>query len=386
MDVAKEDDFWNISSSSGFNFDDEEDNSHVQESIFSSSTEENLTLPIHSIISKVGLDLVLDDVKSTNQRVVAPVEETIKKMSYSQKYYLPQYQQFDEKMLLLDLAIETLDGNVIIKIVLFLKATLRQNIFYHQVAKRKLAVRHYANYLISTSGFQELADMYMATGNSYNMIEIYYLIGKNITNKETVFKKLEQFMMEHLQKVGNDEKSELYDQMDFLRWQIENKQQSESVIEQLAVLCKIEWTKNKNNNEKVMAFKKLLRIDDFIFEWTILNVLASMELWPQINNLFIKPNWLTKKHTFKSIINPELFVYCIGKHNPSKDILEQYLNFISDSETSLHLGKKLNCHKFVIQHFINQKDRNSLVNYRSKIPPQIEEYFLIEQALKNLVN
>lgn len=38
-----------------------------------------------------------------------------------------------------------------------------------------------------------------------------------------------------------------------------------------------------------MEFKKLFKIDDMAFDWTVMNVLASMEHWPQLTALFVKP-------------------------------------------------------------------------------------------------
>lgn len=95
---------------------------------------------------------------------------------------------------------------------------------------------------------------------------------------------------------------------------------------------------------------------------------------------------MTKKQSLKSVINPELFVYGLSRHKPSKDILQQYLSFISDSDTSISLAQKLDCHKFVIHQYINQKNKSSLVDYKNKVAPQSEEYFLIEHALQTLPN
>lgn len=72
-------------------------------------------------------------------------------------------------------------------------------------------------------------------------------------------------------------------------WQIERNQTVGSVIEQLATLCYSEWQIKKNSNDAVMPFKKLLRIDEMAFEWTAMNVLASMQLWTELIALFVKP-------------------------------------------------------------------------------------------------
>lgn len=39
----------------------------------------------------------------------------------------------------------------------------------------------------------------------------------------------------------------------------------------------------------IMDFKQKFKIDDFAFEWTLMNVMASMQMWPQLAALFIKP-------------------------------------------------------------------------------------------------
>lgn len=59
---------------------------------------------------------------------------------------------------------------------------------------------------------------------------------------------------------------------------------------------------------------------------------------------------------------------------------------MTDSEKSLHLAQKLQCHKTVIQHYINQKDRLALIGYETRVAPHTEEYFLIENALHSPVS
>ncbi|CAG9855242.1 unnamed protein product [Phyllotreta striolata] len=390
-------DFWNTSSSSAFNFDDDEDDISQQDYVFSSIPEENCVLSIHSIISKTCLDFLLDDLKSTYEYVVPPVEEAVRKMLTGQKYPLEVYKNFSDKLKLLDCALESMDGNIIINVILFLKATLKSNIFYHQLAERKSAIKHYANHLIVNNHYSELPDLYMFTGLTFNMKQLYYLIGRDVKNKESLLKKLDTFTVEHLQKISSNDKQEISDNLLFLRkpffplnymntcyffveWQAERKENCNSVIEQLAALCKSEWERDKSSNEAVFAFKKKLRIDDFAFEWTIMNVLASLKLWTQLNEQFMKSTWLTKK---KTVIPAEVFIYGLSRHDPPKEILELYLPWISDNERSLSLAQKMNCHKFVIQHHIKERDRLALILYKSKITPQSQEFFLIESALQS---
>ncbi|XP_056645172.1 spermatogenesis-defective protein 39 homolog [Diorhabda sublineata] len=380
MSAKNSEDFWNTSSSSGFNFDEEEEQSQP-DYVFTTIPEENSFISIHSLISKNSLDLILGDIKSTNEYVVPPVEEVIRKMFIGQTYSLEVYKKYSDKILLLESALDLMDGNVILNVILFLKSTLKQNLFF-QLVKKKFALKHYVHHLIVNNGYQELADLYMAIGQSSDFKQLYYLIGRDIQNKDILFKRLQAFITEHMQKVYNlDDRIELDAYTQFLRYQIEVKETCNSAIEQLASLCKKEWSRSKNATDIIMEYKMRLNIDNFAFEWTVMNVLASMKMWPQLSDFFIKPNWL-KKNSLKTVIPSETFVWGLSRHDPPKDVLEQYLPHIPDSDRSLYLAEKFNCHKFVIQSYVNQKDRLALISYKSKVSPQNAEYFLIENALQ----
>lgn len=46
----------------------------------------------------------------------------------------------------------------------------------------------------------------------------------------------------------------------------------------------------------------------------------------------------------------------------------------------------MQCHKFVIDYYIAQKDRQALISYKSNVPAQSEEFFYIENALHSSVS
>lgn len=107
-----------------------------------------------------------------------------------------------------------------------------------------------------------------------------------MNNSNAIFKELEKFYKEHL--FGTNDNREIEQYMQFLEWQIKHKENSSTVVEQLAKLIKDHFLENKFGLEYLLDYKKQFKIDDFTFEWTIMNVLASMEKWEQINEYFIK--------------------------------------------------------------------------------------------------
>lgn len=59
---------------------------------------------------------MLDDIGSTLPVLVPQVEDTIKKMLVGHNYNLNCYVKFSDKVLLLDKALESSDGSVILKV------------------------------------------------------------------------------------------------------------------------------------------------------------------------------------------------------------------------------------------------------------------------------
>nr|CAI5823801.1 unnamed protein product [Callosobruchus analis] len=270
MACSNAENFWTSGSSLVFNFDDDDDEIlHEPVDFIFKSSEDSFVLPIHSIISKTCLDfelgiivgpLVLAAAKPS-KKDVPPTEVTIQRLIKGQKSSLYNYRNLKDKISLLEAALHSKDGNIILMVILFLKQTLKQNIFFLQLSKWKLAVKHYAYHLIICNQFQELADLYMATGATSNMKQLFYLTGKDVTAKDILYKRLEHAFIEHLQNFAKpDMKVELCDNMQFLKWQIDKKESAASVVEQLALLCRKELDKKNENFNIINEFKEQFKL------------------------------------------------------------------------------------------------------------------------------
>jgi hypothetical protein len=82
-------------------------------------------------------------------------------MFHGENCLLNTYRTLENKLQMLDAALDIGDGNIIISVILFLNQTLNSNIFFTQLSKRKVAIKHYANHIIENNDFQKLADLYM---------------------------------------------------------------------------------------------------------------------------------------------------------------------------------------------------------------------------------
>lgn len=81
------------------------------------------------------------------------------------------------------------------------------------------------------------------------------------------------------------------------------------------------------------------------------------------------------------MIEPELFITTLEKHGAPQSVLQDFLATLDDAELSLEIGKKVKCHKFVIDFYIKQRDRLGLLAYKSVIPTQSQDYFYLENAI-----
>ncbi|KAK4872111.1 hypothetical protein RN001_016235 [Aquatica leii] len=398
------DEFWNTSSSTSFNFDDdfEIDNpssafnelfpsnnvgSLVSSHLESSSSLNLNTLPIHSLLTKRNLDAVLDDVRTTLQTTAPTVQETIIKMFLGMPYSLSVYRSLSQKLDLLDEAVSSEDGNIILTVLLFLKKTLAVSELYTHLSKRKIALRHYSNYLMREFLLQELSDFCLECGNFTDLIYLYYLGLNPDASKDKVHIKLLRFLLEYQQKLNSDKNAMFIDYKNFIKWQLDNNAVRNTVTEQLASLCRVHWencSDSSNFDKQITEFKVFVKMSDFQYEWIVINALSALKLWKKLTTLFIKPNWLTKRNSIKSVINAELFLLTLQRHNAPTQILEEFLTCIVDNEISLPLAKKLSCHKFVVNIYASQRDRSAIQSYKIEIPKDSEDYAFAERILASV--
>ncbi|KAF5294742.1 hypothetical protein FQA39_LY00226 [Lamprigera yunnana] len=391
------DEFWNTSSSTSFNFDDdfEPDNSSYSynelispgntSTLLPSSLESsnNLNvLPIHSLVTKRNLDA--KDVRIIYQTSAPSVQETIIKMFLGMPYSLTIYRSLNQKLELLDEAVNSEDGNIILTVLLFLKNSLEVSELYRHLSNRKVALRHYANYLIREMFLQQLSVLCLECGNYSDLIFLYYTGLDEHLTKDKLQIRLLRFLLEYQQKLSNDKNTMFIDYKNFVKWQMDNNAVSITVTEQLAALCKSHWENGADSgiiDKRISEFKLFVKMSEFQYEWIIMNALSTFKMWKTLTNLFIKPNWLTKRNSIRSVINAELIITTLYRHKAPVHVLENFITCIVDNDISLLLAKKLKCHKLVINLYAQQKDRCAIQCYKVEIPRDSEEYNYAETIL-----
>lgn len=80
----------------------------------------------------------------------------------------------------------------------------------------------------------------------------------------------------------------LFKRVIFTDYQLAMNLQGDSVIEQLSILTQKCMSSNPTSENVLNQYKERMKINSFQFEWTLLNVLAALQLWDKLSQFFIK--------------------------------------------------------------------------------------------------
>lgn len=61
--------------------------------------------------------------------------------------------------------------------------------------------------------------------------------------------------------------------------------------------------------------------------------------------------------------------------------MDQFLAFISDTDRALFIAEKFKVHSFVVNHYVGQKNRTGLLQYKERVDPADE---VMEQIITSL--
>ena len=80
----------------------------------------------------------------------------------------------------------------------------------------------------------------------------------------------------------------------------------------------------------------------------------------------------------------DTLVLTLQKHDSPKKIILNFLICMSDNEEALELGKRTQCHMFVINKLVENRDRNALIKYGNHLPKDSEDLEHLNRALQSV--
>lgn len=108
------------------------------------------------------------------------VNETLRQFMVGDAHVLELYKSRESKAEILDKAIERCDGNAILATTLFMRNTLKRDIFSKELRRRPAAMDHYCSYLRAAGEYDELHETLCVTDRGEEAAMLKY--GQSINN------------------------------------------------------------------------------------------------------------------------------------------------------------------------------------------------------------
>ncbi|XP_069772151.1 spermatogenesis-defective protein 39 homolog isoform X2 [Narcine bancroftii] len=329
-------------------------------------------------------------------------QETVRQMQKGRIYSLEKFRSLKDKLLLVDEAVQTHDGNVITAVLIFLKKTLSKEILFRELEYRQTALQQFVHYLKETGEQKLLMEMLRALGRTEEAALLYY---KEHLNIKTHIKKTEYlknciglafarddatFVEEHYSLLDrqliieeNDKRIEASGQTEVFK-----KHPRKASILQMPLMttlyysCFYHYGESEGMFSSPTNLRKTFKISEKQYLLTTLAARAKLKAWSDVDSLFTTKNWLgyTKK---KAPIGFHRIVDILHKNNAPFEVIEEYITLVDNTELKLNLGTKYKCHNIVIDTYRDLKDRQQLIQYRSKVDENSKEQRKIDYILNN---
>ncbi|XP_050586668.1 spermatogenesis-defective protein 39 homolog [Bombus affinis] len=414
MTSAKDDeDFWYSSEKRSFCFENNEvdqlfgvsktDTDKLWAGISNTSTEDGSLKstndyqplkPMLSIISEKTLSCILATDKLQNlhpETTGLQPDITLRKILLGQPYSLEQYKSLVSKTTLLDAAIISGDGNAILIIILFLTKTLKRSLVQRILAERPDAVNVYIRYLSIRMQINEIIDILTMLGQPMDAaMKTLHIIIKNTRDPDRLLNKLRNSYKTQFSTL-TECKEALFVQsyIKLLEWQMvakvidgnEEIELNSSVLDCLKHVCKGHWDLPEGKLLSPTILSQQHDVSPRQYQKIALEVKAAAKEWDDVDRLLVTKGWLgSKKLQIHLPIEDVLKI--LHKNSAPFEVLEKYLKYVDNIERRLELSKNMHCFRIAIDILVQQADRTALMEYKTKLQPQSEEYFYAESALR----
>lgn len=329
-------------------------------------------------------------------------EETVKSMQQGKACSLEKFRSLQDKLQLLDAAVNAHDGNTITAVLIFLQRSLSKEILFRELLNRDVALRHYVHFLKEMGEQTRLGELFKSLGRTEDMALLQYREHLSIKDEN----KQRDFLKKCLSlPFSPDDATHVQDHYTLLERQIiieANDKQVESsgqsdifkkyprkasilhmpIITTLYYSCFYHHGESEGTYSSPANIRKTFRISEKQYLLTALGARAKLKAWFDVDALFTSKNWLgyTKK---KSPVGFHRVVDILQKNNAPVNVLQAYVNLVDDTEMKISLAQKYKCHDVIIDTYRDLRDRQQLRAYREKVERGSPEDRKIEEILNN---
>ncbi|XP_057315217.1 spermatogenesis-defective protein 39 homolog isoform X3 [Hydractinia symbiolongicarpus] len=338
-----------------------------------------------------------------------PVKETVNRLVVGKPYALEGYRALSQKQELLDAAVKSRDGNAISTVIIFLEKTLKPTLFYREIQKRPIAVRHFIQYLRKHEKWEKLEDFYNIFYFRHTLLleEAAYLRYEQVNLKKILTDRmtgLNNWIRDYgLKPEASELASYVKDELTLLEKQkiLEEEDKVRAAastdtvmkyhprisIELKSLMTTISYCAlyhyDKTSAYYPEKFKKDFKITNKQYEWAVLPPRANLHRWADIQELLTSSGFLGFKKGESSNMGFEQVVSVLHKARANEEILTKYLNLISNSDLRLKFAEKCGMHDVAIETLVQMRDRRGMEEYRLKIGSSSKYRQKINDLLNN---
>ncbi|CAD5223721.1 unnamed protein product [Bursaphelenchus okinawaensis] len=357
------------------------------------------------------LQKYLDKVRA--ERFEPPsVETTIKRLKRCDPVALDFYKSKQDKVELLDEAINSRDNDVILTVVLFLKKTLIVSIFREILIFKPEAAEVYITYLRESNDTNELIDTLFSLGRSDEaaMVEFSCAIKKcHTTSKINSLKKClisgfsdptlnseAKFVDEYIRLIerqvpidaADEEESKSGSNEIFKQYPKKATLIGQPLLTTLYYCCLYHYNLPINVYASPLSFKATFNINEKAYFWMAASALSRKKQFTELEKLLICKKMIVAQKLVCPFPWTVFFQLVVKYGPPSKEILSKWLNAVGDVDERLNISEQFGDLTAAVQidAIISLKDKQKLVNLMNKLNPKSVEYNKAQLILANTAN
>ncbi|XP_046847495.1 spermatogenesis-defective protein 39 homolog isoform X2 [Xenia sp. Carnegie-2017] len=355
-------------------------------------------------MEKRELQKTVQSLRKLNRKSPLP-EETVKKLMMNEPCALEIHRSLEEKLALLDVAIQLGDGDVLTRILLFFKKTIKPNIFVREIKRRPVAANHIVTFLKSHFDHDEVIKLLRILNRKEEAMMLEYKIALSssshvdsqiqaivtcqrmneispeLTDVVAILKQHESLLKRQVQIEIKDKRTQVEGKNEIMRLHPLKPVTSSPLMTTLRHCCFYHFGKDDNILGPV-SLQKEFKLTDKQFEWTMVAARAELKKWADLDMLFTSKSWYGSNKQ-KSSLGFHKVVGILEKSNAPRDIIGKYLNLVDDLELRLTLSTRLKCHKIAVETIVSMKDRQRLEEYRKQVERTNPVQSLISNYLQN---
>eukprot|EP01135_Chromosphaera_perkinsii_P007814 Nk52_evm6s1020 gene=Nk52_evmTU6s1020 len=321
--------------------------------------------------------------------------DVVRDINLGRPYTLEHVRNLQDKIELIDYAVESRVGSTIVLVVLFLKNTLSPDIFVRLLKDRPRATFSYVKHLKNTFDWPALVEIYRDLGWTYEEGMLMYrrsFFRKNPKERFTALNTCKRFFKNNSKTVFKWEADQVADHAGLLDRQIimeTNDVQEERKGKEIYTQCpregrsilfstlaaSVEWScLYRYSYDDILVtsprtLKEDFKLTDKQYAYYVLNGRSKARDWAGIEDFFTWKGWV-RANRLQSCIGFEPIIVTLHKYRAPVDALAKYIKMLDNLEQKVLWSYKYQTHDVAIEVLKELKDRSSLNEYRGLVAAQ----------------